>query len=252
MTGSTWWTRIPCLGGLAALALLLVGALGTRAGLWPFTAGFLAAGAGVAVASVTAAWGIGALVVVLRRSLGRELRAVGVGLVASLVVLGAFAIQIARLLSVPPISQVTTDTNDAPAFDVLAALRPKGANPHTYDPDQPVGDDTLAGSQRAAWPELTSLRSGLDRNAALDRVIETMQEMGMEVVNVDRSNGVVEATDTTFWFGFGDDVVVRVRGDADGSLIDAHSVSRVGISDLGTNARRLLRFLETFGAATEA
>ena len=246
MTGSTWWTRTACLGGIAALALLLVGALGTRAGVWSFTGGFLAAAAGVAVASVAAAWGVGALVVVLRRSLGTELRSVGLGLAASLVVLGAFATQMARLLSVPPIYQVTTDTNDAPAFDAIAALRPEGTNPHTYDPDQPIGDGTLAGAQRAAWPELTSLRSGLDREAALDRVVETVEEMGMEVVNVDRANGIVQATATTFWFGFTDDVVVRVRGDADGSVIDARSVSRVGLSDVGANARRLLRFLEAF------
>ena len=77
-------------------------------GSGPFTGGFLAAAASVAVASVAATWGVGALVVVLRRSLGTELRAVGLGLAASLVVLGAFATQMARLLSVPPIYQVTT------------------------------------------------------------------------------------------------------------------------------------------------
>lgn len=246
MTGSTWWTRIACLGGLVSLAVLLVGALGTRAGLWAYTSGFLVAAAGIAVAALVAAWGLGALVVALHRSLRAELSALALGLVASALVLGAFALQFVRLQSVPPIYQVTTDTDDPPMFDAVATMRPAGSNPHTYDPDQPIGDGTLAGAQKAAWPELTSLRSTLDPDAALDRAVETAEDMGMAVVNVDRANGLVEATATTFWFGFTDDVVVRVRGDADGSVIDARSVSRVGISDVGANARRLLRFLEAF------
>ena len=55
---------------------------------------------------------------------------------------------------------------------------------------------------------------------------------------------MIEATDTTFWFGFKDDVAIRVRPDDGGSVIDVRSVSRVGRSDLGTNARRILQFLE--------
>ncbi len=248
MTGSTWWTRTACLGGIAALALLLIGALGTRAGIWAYTSGFLVAAAAIAVAALVAAWGIGALVVALHRSLRAELSALALGLVASALVLGAFAQQFARLQSAPPIYQVTTDTNDPPMFDAVATIRPADSNPHMYDPEQPVGDGTLASAQKAAWPELTSLRSPLDPDAALDRAVETAEDMGMAVVNVDRANGLVEATATTFWFGFTDDVVVRVRGDADGSVIDARSVSRVGISDVGANARRLLRFLEAFAA----
>ena len=53
----------------------------------------------------------------------------------------------------------------------------------------------------------------------------------------------LEAVDTTFWFGFKDDVVVRVRPEETGSRVDARSASRVGKGDAGTNARRLRRFL---------
>jgi uncharacterized protein (DUF1499 family) len=53
----------------------------------------------------------------------------------------------------------------------------------------------------------------------------------------------VEATDTTFWFGFKDDVVVRVRPEGEGSRIDVRSMSRVGVSDLGANAERVRKFL---------
>jgi uncharacterized protein (DUF1499 family) len=44
----------------------------------------------------------------------------------------------------------------------------------------------------------------------------------------------------TFWYGFKDDVVVRVaRG-----KIDFRSVSRVGLSDLGANAARIAKLRE--------
>ena len=252
MTGSNWWTRTLFYGSLAAGALLVAGALGSRAEVWPFNVGFLVAAAGIAIAAVVVCWGTGALIVVLRRSPRPELPPLLTGLAVSLVVLGAFAVQLLRLFSVPPIYQVTTDPGDPPAFDAVAALRPAGSNPLDYDADQPIGDTTLAEAQRAAWPELTSLRTRLDPNAALDHAVHVIEDMGMAVVNVDPARGIVEATATTPWFGFEDDIVVRVRGDGEGAVVDARSVSRVGVSDLGANARRLLGFLERFaaGAAT--
>jgi uncharacterized protein (DUF1499 family) len=60
------------------------------------------------------------------------------------------------------------------------------------------------------------------------------------VVAADPAAGRIEATATTFWFGFVDDVVVRVRPAAGGgSRIDVRSVSRVGKSDVGANAKRI-------------
>ena len=70
--------------------------------------------------------------------------------------------------------------------------------------------------------------------------------MGWEIVNIDRRAGIVESTATTFWFGFKDDVVIRLRNDNGMTLIDLRSVSRVGMSDLGVNAARIARFLEEF------
>ena len=70
--------------------------------------------------------------------------------------------------------------------------------------------------------------------------------MGLEIVAVDRGAGLVEATATTFWFGFKDDIVVRVVGDGEGSKIDLRSMSRVGQSDVGANAARITDFFDHF------
>ena len=74
-----------------------------------------------------------------------------------------------------------------------------------------------------------------------------LEDMGLEIVTVDEAAGLVEATDTTFWFGFKDDLVVRVREANGGSVVDVRSVSRVGMSDLGANAARILALLERLG-----
>ena len=77
-----------------------------------------------------------------------------------------------------------------------------------------------------------------------ERAAAIARDLGWEVVNEDPSQGIVEATDTTFWFGFKDDVAVRVRADGQGSRVDVRSVSRVGQGDLGANAQRIGEFLQ--------
>jgi uncharacterized protein (DUF1499 family) len=75
--------------------------------------------------------------------------------------------------------------------------------------------------------------------AAYARAFAAARAMGWEIVAAEPAAGRIEATATTRWFGFKDDVVVRVRGTSAGSRIDARSVSRVGKGDVGTNARRI-------------
>ncbi len=60
--------------------------------------------------------------------------------------------------------------------------------------------------------------------------------------------GRIEATDTTALFGFKDDIVVRVRPAGNGSRVDVRSVSRIGSSDVGTNARRIEAYLDRLRA----
>ena len=67
--------------------------------------------------------------------------------------------------------------------------------------------------------------------------------MGWEIVASDPDTGRIEATDTTFWFGYKDDIIIRVTPEQDGATVDIRSVSRVGIGDLGANAERIETFL---------
>jgi uncharacterized protein (DUF1499 family) len=96
-----------------------------------------------------------------------------------------------------------------------------------------------------------TLSTDLGPDPAFDRAVDVLEGMGLEVVSKDPDDGRIEATATTFWFGFKDDVVVRIRPAEDGgSVVDLRSVSRVGVSDLGVNARRIGEFLKRFAAGS--
>ena len=91
-----------------------------------------------------------------------------------------------------------------------------------------------------------TLESDLSVPEAVAQAALVLAQQGLEVVNVDVDNGRVEAVATTFWFGFKDDLVVRIQPTHTGSKIDVRSVSRVGQSDLGANAARIAKFLQAF------
>jgi uncharacterized protein (DUF1499 family) len=63
--------------------------------------------------------------------------------------------------------------------------------------------------------------------------------VGLTIVTDDASTGRIEAVATSRLYGFKDDVVARVRAKDAGTQVDFRSVSRVGMSDLGANCKRI-------------
>lgn len=232
---------------LAALALLLSGP-GHRFGWWSFGTGFgiirLAAYGGIAAAVISA---VALILAPLRGHRRGMLRALA-GLVVGLITVGIPAYYLQQARSVPPIHDITTDTEDPPAFETILPLRAQAPNPATY------GGEAVARQQREHYPDLAPAEYPVDPQTAFDAALATARELGWTVVAMDDAAGRIEAIDRTFWFGFVDDVVIRVRPTAEGSRIDIRSVSRVGVGDVGTNAGRVRAFLveldERLGAAS--
>ena len=139
----------------------------------------------------------------------------------------------------PPIHDITTDAVDPPLFTAAEAVRGPEANPLAIDPE-------VIEQQQAAYPDLDTLVTTLPIDEAFDRALAVARELGWEIYHEDRSAGVIEAVDTTPIMGFSDDIVIRVRSNAEGTLLDLRSVSRVGVSDLGANARRIGTFQQAF------
>lgn len=142
-----------------------------------------------------------------------------------------------NLDSVPYIHDITTDTENPPRFVAVLPLRAGAANPAEY------GGPELAKQQKDGYPNLKPGLMSIPPAAAFPHALQAAKDMGWEIVASDPQSLRIEATDTTCWFGFKDDVVVRLTPASTGSRIDVRSVSRVGESDIGTNARRINAYL---------
>jgi uncharacterized protein (DUF1499 family) len=65
-----------------------------------------------------------------------------------------------------------------------------------------------------------------------------------QLIESDDYEGIIRATSTTFALRHVDDVVIWIGLDEDAQTrVDVRSASRKGVADLGTNARRIGRFL---------
>lgn len=144
-----------------------------------------------------------------------------------------------RASKLPQINDITTDTANPPRFDVLARLRPPGRI------DYPT---FFAAAQRQAYPDVMPLDLDVPARTAFDVALKVVTKNRWLVVDArppsgTRREGVIEAVARTTIMGFRDDVVVRVSPQPGGSRIDVRSASRYGLSDLGTNARRIVALI---------
>ena len=157
---------------------------------------------------------------------GRQGRALAI---VALIVNGLVAIPPAllyeRAQQLPHIHDVSTDTADPPKFVAVLPLRAGARNAVDYSPQAGV-------EQKRGYPDIAPLRL-----AASPVVVSAVPDEMR-----------VEATDTSWLFGFKDDVVIRVRSTRDGSVVDVRSLSRVGGSDFGVNAKRVRALLRKIGA----
>ena len=156
----------------------------------------------------------------------------------SAVALGLPLSMLSKGKSVPPIHDISTDLINPPEFVAIAPLRADAPNPIAY-----AGEATAA-QQRQGYPELKTLSYLQSKAELVNAVEQAATNLGWELANTDTSEGVVEATDTTMWFGFEDDVVVRITDIGNKRLVDIRSKSRVGGSDLGKNAERIYGFIK--------
>lgn len=219
----------------AALAALAAG-FGSRGGLWHFRTGFAiltwAAWGGLIAAAIALCGAIATLPV-------RQFRSAGLALLGLLVGVIIFAVPFswrATARAVPPIHDISTDLDQPPRFVAILPLRQDAPNPAEY------GDSEIGLQQRGAYPDIKTVRLNVRPEEAFNRALAVTRDLGWQIVAVVPGEGRIEASDTTFWFGFTDDIVIRITPAADHSLVDIRSVSRVGKSDVGTNARRIRAF----------
>jgi len=221
---------------LLSAAMLAAAGFGARFGLWDFRLGFQLVRWSEYAGLATAALALIGLAVP-RWRMGR------VAVLAAALVVGLGVAYFPwqwfdSARRAPPINDITTDTDHPPAFVALLAAR-AGVSVPAVHPGAATAEE-----QRRGYPDIKPLEMSVPPADAFARALDAARSMGWDVVATDAAVGRIEATATTPWFGFRDDVVIRVAATPAGSRIDIRSVSRVGKSDLGANAKRIRAFLD--------
>jgi uncharacterized protein (DUF1499 family) len=222
---------------LLVLVLALLASLGTRWGWWPFRIGFIIMLAAIIAGLIAVVLSLVGLISMLRGKRRGGWWAIA-GLVISLVVLALPVNLTINGFRLPPIHDITTDTENPPTFVAIIPLRKDADNPSAY------GGPEVAAQQHKAYPNVRPANIAVPTNESFARALAAARDMGWEIVDANPSEGRIEATARTFWFGFKDDVVIRVTPAGAGSRVDVRSVSRVGTSDVGANAKRIETFLK--------
>ena len=242
---------------VVSLIVGLVASFGTKFHLWDFQIGLLKIFpyclyfglAGIALGII---WGISALFLNSGRAAGYG----AIGLIGSLAVMALplYNIYMVRIAhAIPSIHDISTDTEHPPQFVALLHDRPGAINPPDYDGAKQVKDfdgkmRSTAELQKMYYANIKSYGVlGTTPAQLFKRALAAANAMGWTVVAAVPSptGGRIEASDTTFFFGFTDDVVIRVEPAGMGAKLDIRSKSRVGVSDLGKNAARIRAYLKT-------
>lgn len=228
---------------VAALLLLAAGPFGWRAGWWSFRLAFTtlmpyAFYVGVAAMAVSVLGLLFALGSMQRRGVVLAVLGLVIGGVAAY-----FPWHASEMRGVyPPMHDITTDAANPPSFDFAAAMR-------TAEQGAGVAYPADAGAQQQKfYPGIEAAMLAVPPAQAFDRALAVVKAKGWTIVKTDPQAGVIDAYDKSFWFGFTDDVAIRVTAADNGSRVDIRSGSRQGRGDFGVNAARVRGFLAALKA----
>jgi uncharacterized protein (DUF1499 family) len=250
---AVWARRV----GLFSLAVVLLAFVIARTGLFDIIPALVtfAAGLGLAVAAILLA--LAAFVAIWRSGSGGLGYAV-TGLLIGLALCAYPAVIAASAYKKPIMADISTDPADPPAFDAIARLRTRQANPVAYrglrTPEEikklysDIEPLDLAIPPQSAYSVVMKLLAKRKDNviAPLWRIIDARPPIP------GRRDGYIEAIAYTPIMGFRDDVVIRIRGTRGGSRVDVRSASRYGLWDFGVNAKRVISLLEDINEAASA
>jgi uncharacterized protein (DUF1499 family) len=220
---------------ISALISIIAG-LGTRFHWFFFRTGLELLGIAAMVGLVAAAISLIGIVAIFFTPGNKGIYLCVLGLIISIPV-AIIPLYMRYQIKVPPIHDITTDMTNPPAFVSVLPLRKDAYNKPEY------GGADVAAQQTKAYPDIKTLTLDMPPDKAFSKALDVAKNMNWEIVAAEPREGRIEATATTFWMGFKDDVVIRITTYDQMSNIDIRSESRVGKSDFGANAKRIRIFL---------
>lgn len=242
MQKSSWTERLRGIGFgalIAAAVAFIIAGPGHRFGLFDVNVALMVSMGAILFAAIAFLLSLVGLAMPTKKSLDPKTpRTVATVLAAGALLFHIFGI-FQQAKSVPAIHDITTDTTNPPAFVALVDDRAGSKNPVEY-----AGAETAI-KQQEAYPELVTLRfEGTSPTAVISAATAIATQNGWSNIQASPAEGRLEATDTTFWYGYKDDIVVRAERSGNDVVVDIRSKSRVGESDLGKNAARISAFSE--------
>jgi hypothetical protein len=234
---------------IVSLAVGLVASFGTRLGFWgagfglgtlfPWCiyAGFFAFALGLV-------WMLSAMIA--NDSSGARYGLIG--LIGAVLVLATPVYDYTSNLGLPPIHDISSDTERAPVFVALLTRRDNATNSPDYDGPKKLSFmgkvSTVSALQHKYYGEIHSISLLMSPEKLFKRAVTGAYGMGWNVIAVVPDEGRIEATDTTFFFGFTDDIVIRVKPAGMGAKLDIRSKARIGDDDEGRNAARVKAYIK--------
>lgn len=226
---------------LVAISALLMAALGHAWGWWGFRPAFGAirwiAYGGLLAAALALVGGVASIQKKSRIGMVLGLVGIAVGVTSAWV---PYANRMALRAS-PRLSDITTDMVNPPNFIAALELRKKSKarNKTSYGPAK-------AKLQKLHYPDIKPATLALPPGQAFDKALAVVHGLGWAIIASDKAARRIEASETSFWFGFVDDVVIRIApagADGKASRVDVRSSSRIGRRDAKVNANRVRNFL---------
>ena len=84
------------------------------------------------------------------------------------------------------------------------------------------------------------LLSNVSKELIFNKSLLILKNMGLKITYENIEEGIIEAVEKSFWYGFKDDLIIRIEELISSNiLINARSASRVGRSDFGKNSKRI-------------
>jgi len=248
-----------------ALGLMVLGpltfilaALGAKLGLWGWKFGLLTLSFKIGPLILLGSLGVGVISLLLAFYIKprKGFAIAALAILIPVIGLGQLKATQKKAGSLPFIHDITTNTQDVPTFtDVILSERAKVQGVNTVDyvgkKDKPDGKlVSVLQSQAEAYADIRPLILSDTPEVVFGQAKAAIRQMGWALKSEDVKTGLIEATETTFWYGFEDDIVVRLRpSEGGGTVLDVRSISRIGGSDIGANAERIRKFLKLMGKA---
>lgn len=232
-----FWLAVAC--AIAAIA----SPVGYRLGWWDFRFALLTIVRWATIGGI-AAFAISLIAAFLSRGAGKGyVNEAIAGIIVSAVFAGFPLYQYLKVQRLPYIHDITTDTENPPLFVALADARKAAPNGLDY-----AGGE-VAAQQKQAYPDIAPFASKLSPGELFTKADAAARDAGWQIAAVQIDQHRIEATETSLIYGFKDDIVIRITPSDGGSKLDMRSMSRVGRSDVGVNAKRIRDFVAQLRAA---